>query len=129
MNDNRPMFPFEDKNLTIRKNESNLLETLVQIRASDLDLSPQFGNQSLIYSINYCMPNVYKVFVDERTGQISSKLVIDLDTDEIIAKRREMSTKLNSIRDEDIESRIPSKLINLNKNILNITHKNLKQFA
>lgn len=112
MNDNKPSFPEKNKNLTIRRNESNLLETLVQLKAADMDLSPQFGNQSLFYSIGFCFPNVYSIYIDERTGEINSKLVIDLDTDEIIAKRRDMSKMLNMVKNEspsqELLSRMPS---------------------
>ena len=110
MNDNAPIFIANTNNnqlmldsdlnsshnITIRRNESNLLETLVQVKAIDFDLSTQYGNESLIYTINYCMPNIYNIYIDKRTGHISSKLVIDLDTDEIIAKRKQIheSTRL-----------------------------------
>jgi hypothetical protein len=112
MNDNKPSFPLENKNLTIKRNESSLLETLVQLKASDMDLSPHFGNLSLFYSISYCFPNIYSIYIDERTGEINSKLVIDLDTDEIISKRREMTTMLNTIKNGSPSSnRIPSKIL------------------
>ena len=123
MNDNKPLFPIENKNLTIRRNESNLLETLAQLKASDMDLSPQYGNQSLFYSIGFCFPNIYNIYIDERTGEINSKLVIDLDTDEIIAKRREMTSMLNTIKNENPNqetlSRMPCKFFELNLIFLN----------
>ena len=107
MNDNAPIFIANTNNnlllldsdlnsshnITIRRNESNLLETLVQVKAIDFDLSTQYGNESLIYTINYCMTNIYNIYIDKRTGY---KLVIDLDTDEIISKRKQIheSTRL-----------------------------------
>jgi hypothetical protein len=110
MNDNKPRFIAENKDLTITRNESNLLENLVQVQAVDFDLSPKYGNQSLYYFISYCVPNVYNVYIDPRTGQINSKLIIDLDTDEIIARRKDMSARLESFHDDmDNEAILPHK--------------------
>ncbi|CAF0762269.1 unnamed protein product [Brachionus calyciflorus] len=88
LNDNPPVF--SDNNLVINKDESNLLETITRIKASDADLSAQFGNQSLKYNIDLCIPNTYDIYIDERTGDISSKLLLDLDTDEVIEKRKQI---------------------------------------
>ena len=91
-NDNEPDFGPRMRQHTIRRNESNLLQTLTQVRAADADVSAQYGNESLVYALGKCEPDLYKIYVDRRSGEISSKLIIDLDTDEIIAKRRQMAT-------------------------------------
>ncbi|RNA01642.1 Cadherin [Brachionus plicatilis] len=80
-NDNAPAFASKD--LVISKDESNLLESIVRVEASDQDLSAQYGNQSLKYRINKCSPDTFDIFIDERTGEISSKLLLEFDTDEV----------------------------------------------
>lgn len=90
-NDNPPIF--SSKTLVVTRNEASTLQSLVQIEASDADLSPEFGNKSLEYSLVRCEPNLYDMYIDPRTGQLSSRLVIDLDTDEIIRQRKNMFRK------------------------------------
>lgn len=87
-NDNRPRFA--NNKLVVRRNESNLLQPLVRVQASDDDLSPQYGNYSLEYSLVKCSPDLYDMYIDARTGQLSSRLVIDLDTPFIINQRQIM---------------------------------------
>lgn len=116
-NDNPPIF--SSKALTVVRNEASTLQSLVQIEASDADLSPEFGNKSLEYSIIRCEPNLYDMYIDPRTGQLSSRLVIDLDTDEIIRQRKAMflksklarqklssSSKMTANNDSDVQSQI-----------------------
>lgn len=113
-NDNRPIF--STNRISIKRPESNTLQTLVKVVASDADLSPEYGNYSLEYSIVECVPNLYDMYIDPRTGQMSSRLIIDIDTPEIIKQRKSMNSLLNSngINETQLKEQIDF-LVNFNK--------------
>lgn len=121
-NDNAPRFP--QKRMIVRRNESNLLQPLVRVEASDNDLSPEFGNFSLKYNLNKCEPNLYDMYIDSHSGQLSSRLVIDLDTPEIIHRRKMMFANMSN--PTDIKSQIEF-LSSFNKLVceISVTDNNL----
>lgn len=123
MNDNAPRFA--NKNLVIHRNESNLLQTLVKIEATDEDQSPEFGNYSLKYSIHNCEPNLYDIYIDQRTGVVNSRLIIDLDTEEIIKKRHAIMN-LDTHDQENVRRQIEfMSTFNKIKCQINVTDNNL----
>ena len=60
------------------------------MNAVDMDLSPSFGNESLTFSVVGCEPDPFKFYMDKRTGDMYSELIVDADSDDLISKRREL---------------------------------------
>jgi hypothetical protein len=77
LNDNQPRFA--EKHLILRRNESNTREVVAKIQAYDMDLSPNYGNQSLIYSIVSCTPNDTLMVIDSKSGVLRVEYGFDID--------------------------------------------------
>lgn len=87
INDNAPTFT-DTFQYVIEITETNdLLTSLARIDASDKDLSKEFGNDSLVFSIIDCQPDIYKF--DVRFGILYSDVIIDADTDLMIEQSRD----------------------------------------
>ena len=86
INDNTPIF-LDTLPSVIEVNETtDLLKPLIKLSATDLDLSKEFGAESLVYSISNCTPDVYGFYV--KLGMLHSKFDLDADTDRMIEARR-----------------------------------------
>jgi hypothetical protein len=86
LNDNRPKF-LNSTNLVLETNETTEFFSIAKIAAYDMDSSRNYGNESLIYAISQCMPDVYGFYIDRLSGDIYSKFILDIDTDKIIESR------------------------------------------
>ena len=63
---------------------------MIRVEAIDMDLSAKFGNDSLVYSVVGCEPDPFKFYMDKKTGDMYSVLIVDADSDELMSKRREL---------------------------------------
>ena len=56
---------------------------MIRVEAIDMDLSAKFGNDSLVYSVVGCEPDPFKFYMDKKTGDMYSALIVDADSDEL----------------------------------------------
>lgn len=104
MNDNRPTF-VDTLPAIIEVNETtDLLQPLVKLTASDLDMSKEFGNDSLVYSITDCTPDVYGFYVN--FGVVYSRFDLDADTDKMVEARRKDFKGLSLDNSIDISCKV-----------------------
>lgn len=104
MNDNRPTFENTLPAIIEVNETTDLLQPLVKLTASDLDMSKEFGNDSLVYSITDCTPDVYGFYVN--FGVVYSRFDLDADTDKMVEARRKDFKGLSLDNSIDISCKV-----------------------
>ncbi len=105
-NDNTPEFTHSFQNVIEISETTDFMTSLAKLEAHDSDLSREFGNESLVFTIGNCTPSIYEFSV--KFGHVYSNTVLDADTDEMIEqRRRDYETSPGLFKDSiDIDCRV-----------------------
>ena len=69
-----------------------------------MDMSKEFGNESLVYSITHCIPDVYGFYVN--FGVVYSRFDLDANTDKMVKARRKDFKGLSLDNSIDISCKV-----------------------